>query len=54
MAQDFMKVVLRSALNAELDKHLGYKHHEEAHQRKTNTRNGRSKKTLKHSNRYLT
>ena len=47
MTRDLMKVVLESALNAELDEHLGYERHEKAQQRKTNTRNGKSQKTLK-------
>jgi len=47
MTRGLMKVVLESALNAELDEHLGYERHEKAPQRKTNTRNGRSQKTLK-------
>lgn len=47
MTRDLMKVVLESALNAELDEHLGYERHEKAPQRKENTRNGKSKKTLK-------
>jgi len=47
MTRGLMKVVLESALNAELDEHLGYERHEKAPQRKANTRNGRSQKTLK-------
>lgn len=42
-----MKVVLESALNAELDDHLGYDKNEKADSRKVNTRNGYSKKTIK-------
>lgn len=42
-----MKVVLESALNAELDDHLGYEKNEKAESRKSNTRNGYSKKTVK-------
>ncbi len=42
-----MKVVLETALNAELDGHLGYSKHEKAVARKPNTRNGHSKKTIK-------
>ena len=42
-----MKVVLESALNAELDTHLGYDKHEKSKSRKSNTRNGYSKKTIK-------
>lgn len=42
-----MKVVLESALNAELEEHLGYSKNEKSESRKANTRNGYSKKTLK-------
>ncbi len=42
-----MKVVLESALNAELDNHLGYSRNTKSESRKTNTRNGFSKKTIK-------
>jgi len=42
-----MKVVLESALNAELDGHLGYEKNEKSESRKSNTRNGFSKKTVK-------
>lgn len=42
-----MKVVLESALNAELEDHLGYSKNEKSESRKTNTRNGYSKKTIK-------
>jgi putative transposase len=42
-----MKVVLESALNAELDDHLGYEKNEKSNLRKDNTRNGYSKKTIK-------
>ncbi len=42
-----MKVVLESALNAELDEHLGYDKNEKADSRKANTRNGYSKKAIK-------
>ena len=42
-----MKVVLESALNAELTDHLGYKKDEKSDSRKSNTRNGFSQKTIK-------
>ena len=42
-----MKVVLESALNAELDDHLGYEKNEKSEVRKANTRNAYSKKTVK-------
>jgi putative transposase len=42
-----MKVVLESALNSELEDHLGYEKNEKSESRKTNTRNGYSKKTIK-------
>lgn len=42
-----MKVVLESALNAELEDHLGYSKNEKSESRKVNTRNGFSKKTIK-------
>ena len=42
-----MKVVLESALNAELDDHLGYEKNEKSEARKANTRNGFSRKTIK-------
>ena len=42
-----MKVVLESALNAELEDHLGYERNEKSESRKSNTRNGYSKKTIK-------
>ena len=42
-----MKVVLESALNSELDDHLGYEKNEKSETRKSNTRNGHSKKTIK-------
>jgi transposase-like protein len=41
------KSFLESALNAELDDHLGYEKHDKSEERKPNTRNGFSKKTLK-------
>lgn len=42
-----MKVILESALNTELDEHLGYEKNEKASSRRLNTRNGKSKKTVK-------
>lgn len=42
-----MKVILESALNSELDDHLGYDKNIKSTTRKTNTRNGYSKKTIK-------
>ena len=47
MTRELMKVVLETALNAELDEHLGYERHEKSSERKENTRNGSSQKTLK-------
>lgn len=41
-----MKVILESALNAELDDHLGYEKNKKSTNRKTNTRNGTSSKTI--------
>jgi len=42
-----MKALLEAALNAELDDHLGYEKNEKSELRKSNTRNGFSKKTVK-------
>ena len=42
-----MKVVLEQALNSELEDHLGYEKNEKSASRKSNTRNGYSKKTIK-------
>lgn len=42
-----MKVVLESALNTEMDDHLGYPKNEKAEDRKSNTRNGYSRKRIK-------
>jgi putative transposase len=42
-----MKTILESALNAELEDHLGYEKHDKSKSRKQNTRNGYSKKTIK-------
>ena len=47
MTRELMKTVLETALNAELDDHLGYDKHEKSESRKNNTRNGNSSKTLK-------
>ena len=41
------KKVLEAALNGEMQSHLGYKKHQKALERKNNTRNGTSSKTLK-------
>jgi len=42
-----VKAILESALNAELDDHLGYDKNEKSSSRKANTRNGFSQKRLK-------
>ena len=42
-----VKSMMEGILNAELDSHLGYKKNEKAVQRRKNTRNGHSAKTLK-------
>ena len=42
-----MKAILESALNAELDTHLGYDKNVKSKSRKPNTRNGYSKKSVK-------
>ena len=42
-----MKVILETALNAELEDHLGYPKNTKSESRKANTRNGHSKKTIK-------
>jgi transposase-like protein len=47
VTSQLMKVVLESALNAELEEHLGYEKNEKSESRKSNTRNGHSKKTIK-------
>jgi len=49
-----MKVVLESALNTELDTHLGYEKNVKSLTRKKNTRNGYSKKTIKSDKGNLT
>ena len=41
------KTVLEAALNGEMQSHLGYQKHQKAPERKNNTRNGTSSKTLK-------
>ena len=41
------KKVLEAALNGEMQSHLGYQKHQKASERKKNTRNGTSSKTLK-------
>jgi len=48
-----MKVILESALNSELDDHLGYDKNKKSLNRKTNTRNGYSKKIVKTDEREL-
>ncbi len=47
ITSQLMKVVLETALNAEMDDHLGYERHEKSETRKSNTRNGYSRKTIK-------
>jgi putative transposase len=47
MTRELMKAVLETALNAELNDHLGYDKHVKSDARKSNTRNGNSSKTLK-------
>ena len=42
-----MKVILETALNTEMDEHLGYDKHEKSETRKSNPRNGFSKKIMK-------
>ena len=42
-----MKVILESALNAELEDHLGYQKNKKSEKRRENTRNGHSAKTVK-------
>ena len=41
------KSILEATLNAELDTHLGYEKNSKSEERKKNTRNGYSQKTLK-------
>jgi putative transposase len=47
LLKQLTKALLERALNAELTTHLGYKKHEPAGYGSGNTRNGKSKKTLK-------
>jgi putative transposase len=47
ITRELLGAVLETALNAELDEHLGYTKHEKSPTRKNNTRNGKSSKTLK-------
>jgi putative transposase len=47
LLKQFTKALLERALNAELTMHLGYKKHEPAGYGSGNTRNGKSKKTVK-------
>ena len=42
-----MKTVIETALNSELDDHLGYEKNDKSESRKVNTRNGYSPKTIK-------
>ena len=42
-----MKTVVESALNSELEEHLGYEKNSKSESRKTNTRNGYNPKTIK-------
>jgi putative transposase len=42
-----IKVILESALNTELDDHLGYEKNDKAESRRKNTRNGHTTKTVK-------
>lgn len=47
LLKQFTKAVLERALQAEMTEHLGYEKHEAAGDNSGNSRNGRSKKTLK-------
>jgi transposase-like protein len=47
ITSQLMKALLETALNAELDDHLGYDKHEKSEIRKANTRNGKSSKIVK-------
>ncbi len=44
---ELVKVILESALNTELDDHLGYEKNDKAESRRKNTRNGHTSKTVK-------
>lgn len=50
IASVFQKKLLETALNAELDDHLGYSKHESKGRNSGNSRNGKSKKILKSKN----
>lgn len=47
LTRQLMKTVIESALNSELDEHLGYHKHDKSVVRKINTRNGYTPKTIK-------
>ena len=47
LINQLMKTVIEAALNSELDEHLGYEKNDKSEDRKSNTRNGYSPKTLK-------
>lgn len=47
LINQLMKTVIETALNSELDEHLGYEKNDKSEDRKSNTRNGYSPKTLK-------
>lgn len=47
LIKQFTKAVLERAMQAELTDHLGYEKHEQKRQNSGNSRNGKSKKTLK-------
>ena len=47
LSQQLVKLTVETALNAELDEHLGYSKHDKAGKNSGNSRNGYSQKTLK-------
>jgi transposase-like protein len=47
LINQLMKTVVETALNSELDEHLGYEKNDKSEDRKSNTRNGYSPKTIK-------
>jgi len=47
LINQLMKTVVETALNSELDEHLGYEKNDKSEDRKSNTRNGYSSKTIK-------
>lgn len=47
LINQLMKTVIETALNSELDEHLGYEKNDKSEDRKSNTRNGYSPKTIK-------